>query len=176
MKALSFAAILWLICAAGVPSVYSQTQELEGYTFLRGPSGPQVCLGRWLPSKDPALPGVCEGQVVDTAQLNAVSAKLSADRLDQLIIALSSIDKKMDITNDRLERLIEHTLNTRTFIEEQTRQTGELLRDAIAGRFDAMLREILADEMFKEELMKLKEDILKEVEKRSAERTAPKAK
>ena len=35
-----------------VSSVQSQTQVVEGYTLVRGPSGTVVCLGRWIPCCD----------------------------------------------------------------------------------------------------------------------------
>jgi hypothetical protein len=41
-----------------------------------------------------------------------------------------------------------------------------MLREMITRRFDALPGEILANDQFKEEITKLKEDILKEVEKR----------
>ncbi len=170
MKTLICVTTIWLVFfIVGASSVQSQTQVFGGYTFIRGGTGTSVCLGRWVPSRDVALPGVCEGQMVDVDQLAAVSAKLSVDRLDQLLIALTSIDQKLDVNNYQIQRLIEVTVETKTSIDQQVRQVSELLRDAIIERFDvlfdALPGEILSNDLFKEELIKLKEDILKEVEK-----------
>jgi hypothetical protein len=174
MKTLICITAIWLVFfIAGVSSVQSQTEMVEGYTFIRGATGPQVCLGRWVPSKDVALPGVCEGQIVDVAQLTAISARLSADRLNQILFALASIDQKLAVNNDQIKRLIEATVNTQTSIDQQVGQVSELLHDAITKRFDALPEEILANDLFKEELTKLKEDILKEVEKHYSKQPKP---
>jgi hypothetical protein len=174
MKTLICITAVWLVFfIAGVSSVQSQTEMVEGYTFIRGATGPQVCLGRWVPSKDVALPGVCEGQIVDVAQLTAISARLSADRLNQILFALASIDQKLAVNNDQIKRLIEATVNTQTSIDQQVGQVSELLHDAITKRFDALPEEILANDLFKEELTKLKEDILKEVEKHYSKQPKP---
>ena len=177
MKTLICITTIWLVFfIVGASSVQSQTQVVEGYTFIRGGTGPQVCLGRWVPPKDVALPGVCEGQVVGVDQLTAISTRLSADRLDQLLLALTSIDQKLAVNNDQLKRLIEATVNTQTSIDQQVRQVSEFLRETITKRFDALPEEILANDLFKEELTKLKEDILKEVENHYSTRSTPSTK
>jgi hypothetical protein len=119
------------------------------------------------------LPGVCQGQIVDVAQFTAVSAKLSADKLDQLLLALFSIDQKLALNNDQVNRLIEVTVTTQTSIDQQVSQVGELLYETIARRFDALPEEILSNDLFREELRKLKEDILKEVERNYSRRPTP---
>jgi hypothetical protein len=161
---------------AGVTSVQSQTQVLDGYTLIRGASGTVVCLGRWIPPKDIALPGTCEGQVVDVAQLTAISSRLTADRLDQILFALSSLDQKLAINNDQLKQLIEATIKTQTSIDEQVSQVSDLLRETITTRFAALPESMLANDLFKKEIQKLKEDILKEVEKRNSKRPPPSTK
>jgi Glu-tRNA(Gln) amidotransferase subunit E-like FAD-binding protein len=160
----------------GVTSVQSQTQMLDGYTLIRGASGTVVCLGRWIPSKDVALPGTCEGQVVDIAQLTAISSRLTADRLDQILFALSSLDQKLAINNDQIRQLIEVTNKTQTSIDEQVSQVSDLLREQINTRFNALPKSMLASDLFKKEIEKLKEDILKEVEKHYSKRPTPSAK
>lgn len=161
---------------AGVTSVQSQTQVLDGYTLIRGASGTVVCLGRWIPPKDVALPGTCEGQVVDVAQLTAISSRLTADRLDQILFALSSLDQKLAINNDQLKQLIEATIKTQTSIDEQVSQVSDLLRETITTRFAALPESMRANDLFKKEIEKLKEDILKEVEKRYSRRPPPSTK
>lgn len=161
---------------AGVTSVQSQTQVLDGYTLIRGASGTVVCLGRWIPPKDVALPGTCEGQVVDVAQLTAISSRLTADRLDQILFALSSLDQKLAINNDQLKQLIEATIKTQTSIDEQVSQVSDLLRETITTRFAALPESMRANDLFKKEIEKLKEDILKDVEKRYSRRPPPSTK
>jgi hypothetical protein len=157
--------ILLVFFIPGASSVRAQTQVIQGYTFVRGVTGTSICLGRWIPSSDVALPGACEGQMVDVDYLAAISAKQSADKLDNLLFALSSIDQKLAVNNDQIQKLIEVTVNTKNSIDEQVRQVSELLSEAITERFDALPEEIMSNDKFKEEITKLKEDILKEVEK-----------
>ena len=174
MKKFICVTAIWLVFfIGGVSPVLSQTQVVEGYTFLRGDRGLQVCLGRWVPSRDVALPGVCDGQMVDVAQLNAISARLSADRLDQLLLALAAIDQKLAINNDQVKQLIEATVSTQTSIDQQVKQVSELLSETITRRFDALPEEILDNNLFKEEITKLKEDILREVEKHYPKQPTP---
>jgi len=162
-----------LLFVAGVSPVQSETQIFEGYTVITGPWGPQVCLGRWVPSRDGTLPGVCEGQLIDVSQLTAIFTKMNTDRLDQVILLLGLMDQKLAVSIDQVNRLLESMVKTQTAIEQETSQTGELLEETITKRFDALSEEILASEQFREELLKLKEDILKEVEKRYPARPSP---
>jgi hypothetical protein len=169
---------LWFVVFITVAStVRSQTQEIEGYTFIRGQTTSSiVCLGRWVPPTDVGKPGVCEGRLVDVAELTAVSTKMTTDKLDQLLIFLSSIDQKLADNNDRLDTLIEATVNTQASIDQQVEQVGELLRDAIASRFDTLPRRILANDVFRKALEKLKADILTEVMKAYPAQQTPPAK
>ncbi|MBI5074862.1 MAG: hypothetical protein HZB62_06805 [Nitrospirae bacterium] len=160
---------LIIICAS---SAQSQTQEIGGYTVVRGGSGSIICIGRWVPSTDPGRPGYCEGQMADPSQLTAISARQTADKLDQLLIFLESIDQKLADNNAQMERLIEATINTQTSINEtqtsinqQTAQVGELMHDTISTRVDALSRRVLASDTFKKELEKLKQDILTDIKK-----------
>jgi hypothetical protein len=146
---------------------------IEGYTFLRGALGPQVCLGRWIPPRDVASPGYCDGQLVDVSQLTAVSARVSADRLDQILLALTSIDEKLALNNDQVKQLIETTADTQASIDQQVMQVSEILSDTITKRFEALPEDILSNDLFRNELTKLKEDILKEVEKHYSRRATP---
>jgi hypothetical protein len=162
------AAVSFALIVVGASSAQPQFQDIEGYTFIRGSSGSVVCLGRWVPSTDAGKPGVCEGQMVDVTQLTAISAKLSAERLDQLLLVLTSIDQKMADNNSQIERLIEATVNTQESIDHQAEQIDELLRDAISARFDALARRVLANDTFRKELEKLKADILADVKRSSS--------
>lgn len=172
MKKLISIAALWLVfCIIGASS--AQGQSGDGYTFITSERGTQICLGNWIPPRDVGLAGVCDGQVIGLPQLSAISAKQTVDRLDQLLTALSSIDQRLAYNNDMMTILIQATVNTQTSIDQQVRQGSEFLRDAITQRFGDLPKEIMANDLFKEELMKLKADILAEVEKQYSKRPAP---
>lgn len=166
-----------IICSvffiAGVSAVQSQNQMFGNYTMISSPSGPLVCMGRWVPPKDVALSGVCEGQLVDVNQLTAISTKMSADRLDQVLVLLGSIDQKLTISNDQVNHLLDATVKTQTSVDQQVSQMSGFLRETITERFEALPEEILANDQFREELARLKEDILKEVEKHYLKRPMP---
>jgi hypothetical protein len=167
----NIAAICLVFFSIGVSPARSQTQVVEGYTFIQGTNGTQVCLGRWIPPTDVALPGVCDGQIVNLPQLTAISSRISAEKLDQVIGTLSSIDQRLAVNNDQIKQLIDATANTQDSIDQQVRQVNEMLRETITKRFEALPAEVLANDLFKEEITKLKEDILKEVEKRYPKRS-----
>jgi len=99
-------------------------------------------------------------------QLTAISAKQTVDRLDQLLSAFASVNEKLDINNKQVSMLIEATYDTQTSIDKQVKQVSEFLSETIKQRFDAIPSEILANKAFLRELIKLREDILREVEKR----------
>ncbi len=160
----------------GASPLRSEAQETKGYTFLRGAFGPQVCIGRWVPSSDVAVPGTCEGQLMDVSQFTAVSSEQSAERLDQMLVSLASIDQKLAVSNDQLERLINATVNTQKSMDEQVRSLSSMLRETISRRFDELPAEMLASEEFKKEITKLKEEILGDVEKLYPPRPTPPAK
>ena len=171
MKTLICITALWLVFFIAGTSP-AQGQGSEGYTFITGERGPQICVGRWVPPTDVALPGVCDGQMFGLSQLSALSAKQTVDRLDQLLTVLGSIDQRLAANNDLVFQLIATTNNTQSSIDQQVRQGGEFLRDTIARRFEALPKEILGNDLFREELTKLKEDILEEVEKLYSKRPA----
>jgi hypothetical protein len=172
MKKIIYIAAMFLaffsIC---VSPVRSQTQVVEGYTFIQGTSGTQVCLGRWIPPTDVALPGVCDGQLMNLPQLTAISSRISAEKLDQMLGTLSSIDQRLAVNNDQIKQLIDTSVSTQNSIDQQVGQVNEMLHEAINQRFDALPGAILENDQFKEEITKLKEDILKEVEKRYPKRS-----
>lgn len=151
----------------------SQGQESGGYTFFSNEFGPQICIGRWIPSKDVALPGVCEGQVMSVSQLAALSAKQTVDRLDQLLLSIGAIDQKLSLSNDQMNSLVEATVNLQSMIEQYSRLVSEFLREAIIQRFDELPKDVVNNEILKQELEKLKADILKEVEKHYSKLPAP---
>ncbi len=173
-KLIGIAALCLAFCIIGASP--AQSQSGEGYSFITSERGPQICIGNWIPPRDVGLPGVCDGQVFALPQFSAISAKQTVDRLDQLITVLSSIDQRLAANNDQLAALIQATVNTQTSIDQQVRRGGEFLRDAITQRFSDLPKEVLANDSFKEELAKLKEDILAEVEKQYSKKPMPPAK
>jgi hypothetical protein len=148
---------------SGASPVRSQNQVIDEYAIINGPSGPQVCLGKWVPPTDIALPGSCVGQVVDIAQLTAVSSKESVVKLDQVLRVLVSIDERLALNNNQVARLVQAAVASQSS-DEQRRLARDLLLDAISKRFDAMPKEITSADLLSKELAKLKQDILKEVE------------
>ena len=167
-KYICTAAAVMMLFLGSVSTAQSQTQDLEGYTIFSGSLGPQVCVGKWIPSKDPVMPGVCEGQVVGISQLASVSARQSVDRLDKLLAVLNSIDQKMSINNDQIFMLLKasNTPVSSGAVDQQLRQVGDLLRDAISQRFAELPDEMLTNELFGKEIETLETDIIREVEKR----------
>ncbi len=143
----------------------SEAQDAAGYTFIRGPMGPQVCVGMYTPPTADSVSGFCDGQVLDLMQFNAASTKLSADRLDQAVQVLVDIDNRLVQSNDKMDRLLEASVSARASSEKQGRDLAEM-SDAIERRFQTVPEELLANDSFKQELARLKEDILREVESR----------
>lgn len=143
----------------------AQTRVVGGYTFIGGGRGPQACLGHWIPSGDIAAPGTCEGQLVDVSQLTAVSAGQTADRLSQVLDSLDSIDQRLADTNEQIGRLIDATVDTRESIDKQVKSVSEILHEIVVKRFDQLPAKMLASKEFREEITKLKEEILGDVEK-----------
>ncbi len=164
MKKVIYVAAVWFAFLS-VSSAQSPIMEVEGYTVIRGGTGSIICLGRWIPSTEVGKPGYCEGQMVDVSQLTAISTKQTADKIDQLLFVLSAIDQKLADNNVQLERLIDATVNTQAAIDQQVGQVGELMYDTISTRVDALARRVLANDTFKKELEKLKQDILSDVKK-----------
>lgn len=173
MKKIVFAGA---ICIAFVLAGPGPAASEQGYTVIMTERGPQVCVGAWIPPRDVGLAGECQGQIMSFQQFSAISARQSADALNQLAPALSAIDQKMAVTNEQMSRLIEATVNTQAAIERQVNQVSEFLGETITEKFRAIPEELLADERFKKELTKIKKEILEEVEKRypPAQRTPAK--
>jgi hypothetical protein len=160
-------AILLLIFIIDLSEIHAQMPGDEDYTVING----TVCVGTWVPSKDVALPGSCEGQLVEMHEFAALAAKQSADRLYQVLKALTSIDQKLSVNNDQIKQLIQATNNPQ-FWNERLRQ-GNFLRERITKRFDELPKEMLSNGLHKEQITELKENLLKEIEKLYPTHTAP---
>jgi len=170
MKSLScITAIVLAFFILGAEPAESQ----EDYSFVMTASGPQVCLGRWIPPTAVGGPGVCEGQLIGIPQLSAISSRQSVERLDQVIAVLTSIEQKLDANNDLLGQLIEETVTSRTSSAEQGKEVSEFLRETITQRFDELPRGLLVNGFVVRELTQLKEDILKDVERHYTAEKAP---
>ena len=177
MKTFVYITSIWLLlfCIIDMSEVRAQMPGDEEYTVVVNGTGvPQICVGTWVPSKDVALPGSCEGKFVDMNQFAALAAGQSADRLYQVLNALTSIDQKLAVNNDQIKQLLEATISNRVS-NEQLRQAN-FLRERITKRFDELPKEMPANGLHKEQITELKEDILKEVEKLYPTHTAPPAK
>ncbi len=111
---------------------------------------------------------------MDLGQFSAVSAKLSADRMDQAVNVLVSIDQKLSVNNNELQGLVAATASLQKSIDSQPTQGS--LSEVIAKRFDSLPEEVLSNALFKQEIAKLKEDILKEVERRYSTKPSATAK
>jgi len=161
MKRIPCIAAAALAFLAAVTSARAQ----ENYTVIMSSAGPEICVGRWVEPRGQGLPGTCEGTVMGFSQFSALSARDSVDRLDQLLVVLDSIDRKMTANLDQVDELIDVSRATQKSIEEQVRQSGQILRETISRRFETLPQEILANDGFREELARLKEDILGEVDR-----------
>ena len=161
MKLLSITASCLAILIILASPTYSQD---EGYTFITSSDGHKVCLGSWVKSDDVLKGGQCDGEIMSLSHFSALSSRSTVDRLDQLLVAISTLDEKMAENNDQLGLLIQATENTKASIDSQVDQVGEILRETISKRFDTFLVELLNDDLFKEELVRLKEEILNEID------------
>ncbi len=164
-RSLLVAAIVLASMITAASPAYCITQEAGGYTFIKGETGSQVCVGTWVPPSSVGKPGDCEGELMDVAQFSAVTATQSIDRLDQLVNSLSSIDEKMAASNAQLQRLIDVELDMLTLLDQQSAQSYEQLRAAISSKFDAAPTEFRSYRAAREAIKKLREDIMKEFDK-----------
>jgi|WetSurMetagenome_2_1015567.scaffolds.fasta_scaffold00023_86 hypothetical protein len=171
MHKIVYAIMILLIVTgiAGLPD-RARAQEQEGYTFFSGVRGLEVCVGQYTAPSSADVTGYCRGQTLGLQQFSAVTARQSADRLDRIASTLEAIDRKLSANNEQLQLLTEVTANTQT---NAAKSEIALLSDAIAQRFESIPEELISNSEFREELDKLKADIMAEVEKRL---TAPKKK
>jgi hypothetical protein len=171
MKPLLHMTLLWLIFFIALASAaHSQN---ESYTFIGTERGPMICVGRWVQPSDTTLPGHCEGQLMGLPQLTALSSRQTVDRLDQLLIALSSIDEKLAANNNQLSMLLQATVDTQASIDKQVTQVGQFLRETVARRFEALPAELLNSDLFREEIARLKDEILADVDAYLADHPPP---
>ncbi|MEW5746451.1 MAG: hypothetical protein AB1805_13550 [Nitrospirota bacterium] len=172
MKVSVCSAALWVALFIAVASP-ARGQESETYTIIPQPGGMRVCVGAWIPPTDIAQTGVCEGQLLDLSQFAEISARQTVEQLDQVAAILTAIDQKLAANNELMNRLIKTTAAAQAPPGQQTRGGDEALNEAIDRRFAALPEELLNNERFREELARMKKDILEEVEKRLSPKKEP---
>lgn len=141
-----------------LPSTYAQSNQIQRYdgnVILPSTFEDLICLGNWNAELER-----CEGSAVSSGALAAISAAKSADRLEQIRLLLDSI-------HNRLSENTQALLDLRKSFDLQNAPATQSLRQAIITRFDAVPAGILTDGLVKEELDRLRNDILGEVERRT---------
>jgi len=121
------------------------------------------------------MPGFCQGQAADLAQLTAVSSKESAVKLDQIMHVLVSIDERLALNNSQIARLVQASVSSQSSNEQGIR-ARDILLEAISKRFDTMSGQIKSDDSLRKGLARLKQDILREVEESYSTRAETSAK
>lgn len=112
-------------------------------------------------TKNPQDPMICSILVEIRNSLTNVDTNTKATTT-----ALNSVVAALNNLNARLAEIKSSTDNTSRLIDQQVQQANQLLYDAIAKRFDALPGALLTNELIKQELDKLRKDILQEVDKR----------
>ncbi|TAJ99837.1 MAG: hypothetical protein EPO39_16395 [Candidatus Manganitrophaceae bacterium] len=139
-----------------VPSARAQTppppQNFDGKVILPSTFGDLICLGGW-----DAESRRCNGAQVSSGGLAALSAMRSAEALERIQALLDTMSKT-------LSENTEAVLSIENSIEQQNRQAGESLRQAVAKKVDAVA-ETVDDDSVKEALQKLKNDLLREIDR-----------
>lgn len=128
-------------------------QNFDGKVILPSTFGDLICLGGW-----DAEARRCNGAQVSSGGLAALSAMRSAE-------ALERIQALLDTMNKTLSENTEAVLSIELSIDQQNRQAGESLRQAISKRIDAAVETIGDDDSVKEALQKLKNDLLREIDR-----------
>lgn len=130
-------------------------QQYDGNIILPSTFEDLICLGNWNAELER-----CEGSAVSSGALAAISAAKSADRLEQIRLLLNSINNKLSENTQAL-------LDLRKSFDLQDAPATQSLRDAISTRFDAVPTGILTEDSVKEELDRLRNDILEAVERKN---------
>jgi hypothetical protein len=158
MKQILFAAMLAGMFVSRVPSAYSQNNQIQNYdgvAIVPSSYGDLICLGNWNGDA-----GRCEGAAVSSGALAAISASKSADKLEQIRLLLETMNKGLSANTQAL-------LNMQKSPILQSLPAKDSLSEAIMTRFDAIPPGILAVDSVKQEIEKLKEDILQELDRRN---------
>jgi len=166
MKTLICMIVLGIIVMILHPSVNAQTSpvmEYDNKVIIPGDYGDDtICLNGWVPPQTgnligSSVPGACKGTEISAMALAAISAKTSADKLEQIRLLLEQLNSNL------IKALPENKKSS----AEKDRLTNDALRELIVERFDALPPEALANRQFKEALNKLEQDLLEAVKKRT---------
>ncbi|NKE73243.1 hypothetical protein [Candidatus Manganitrophus noduliformans] len=152
--------VIWtfLLLSVDPPATHAQgnpIQQYDGNIILPSTFEDLICLGNWNAELER-----CEGSAVSSGALAAISAAKSADRLEQIRLLLNSINNKLSENTQAL-------IDLRNAFDLQGAPTTQSLREAIITRFEAVPSGILTEDSVKEELDRLRNDILGEVERRN---------
>jgi DNA anti-recombination protein RmuC len=157
-----FAVMLFFAVTAGLPAA-TQAQDQDGYAFVNGIRGPEVCVGQYTAPSSSDVNGICRGELMGLQQFSAAAARQSADSLDRIVSSLEAIDQKLAANNEQLQRLTEASADARG---DSLREEMARLKEAIASRFEAIPEELISSPEFKDEMDRLKADIIAEVNSR----------
>ena len=149
-------AVTFTVCATSVRSHAQTITNFEGVDVVQGLYGSSICLGKM---RGPQ----CSGPMVPSDAAAAIYARGINANLEQIRLALLELKTG---TNDRLGQLADATNKTHRLMEQQFQQSNELLHETIVKLFDALPAKLLTDPLVKQEVQKLREDILKEVDRR----------
>ena len=100
-------------------------------------------------------------------------SRMTADKLDQILFALSALDQKSAINNDQIKQLIDINLKTQASLDEQVRQVSDLLHESINKRFSELSEKLLEDESFRKRSRNLKPTFCKRSKPLSGRTNAP---
>lgn len=158
MKFLFSVVLAFMLLNLNPPSMHAQSnpiQQYDGNIILPSTFEDLICLGNWNAEMER-----CEGSAVSSGALAAISAAKSADRLEQIRLLLNSI-------NNTLFENTQALIDLRKSFDLQDAPATQSLREAIITRFDAVPTGILTEDLVKEELDRLRNDILEAVERKN---------
>ncbi|MDC4205993.1 MAG: hypothetical protein MPW14_00875 [Candidatus Manganitrophus sp.] len=152
--------VIWtfLLSSVDLPATHAQSnpiQQYDGNIILPSTFEDLICLGNWNAELER-----CEGSAVSSGALAAISAAKSADRLEQIRLLLNSINNKLSENTQAL-------IDLQKSFDLQNAPATQSLREAISTRFDAVPTGVLNDDSVKEELDRLRKDILEAVERKN---------
>ena len=127
-------------------------QNYEGMVILPSTYGDLLCLGVW--NSDLKR---CDGPAVSSGALAAISAAKSVDKLEQIRLLLDKMNNGLSANTQAL-------LSIQKSVDLQSRPVKESIKQAIAARFNAIPSGILTDDSVRNEIERLKKDILLEVD------------
>lgn len=121
--------------------------------------------------------GPCSGgtRTYQSADFAAVYAKLNNDELKNIKSLWAEMSRQLEANTAAIKKMTESNEKVQASIDEQVRLGKEMLHGMIVKRFDTMPAELLQNELFKQEMAKLKADILSEVDRKAQKAGDPPA-